>query len=146
MKKAQQQLISNFFNLEQFAVVGASKDRSKFGNKVLRCYGLHQKTAIPINKKETEVEGIAAVKSLTVLAEQNPDSVDKTGVSIITPPAVTRLVLEEGISKGYRWFFLQPGTVDATVRNYMTEAKRNDPSINVIEDCVLVQLGCEDDI
>jgi predicted CoA-binding protein len=146
MQKAQQQLIKNFFDLEQFAVVGASKDRSKFGNKVLRCYGLHQKTAIPINKTEKEVEGIAALESLTVLAEQNPNSVAKTGISIITPPAVTRQVLEEGISRGYRWFFLQPGTIDAPVRNYLTEARQIDPSIKVIEDCVLVRLGCEDDI
>jgi predicted CoA-binding protein len=135
-------LIPQYFSQQQFAVVGASTDRTKFGNKVLRCYVAHDKNAIPINKKEKEVEGLASFDSLTALAQANPSSVANTGVSIITPPAVTRAVMEEGISKGYRWFFLQPGTADASVREYYESAHKADPSVKVIESCVLVQLGC----
>ena len=38
------------------AVVGASSDRKKFGNKALRAFTAEGHTVIPINPNETEVE------------------------------------------------------------------------------------------
>ena len=49
--------ITSFLESGPFAVVGASTDRSKYGNKVLRCYLQHGKQAYPINPKAQEVEG-----------------------------------------------------------------------------------------
>jgi predicted CoA-binding protein len=138
-----EQIAKFFTEHKQFAVVGASSDRNKFGNKVLLCYLNRTKTAIPINPKEKEIEHLSVVDSLSTLAKQKPSAVPETGVSIITPPAVTRAVLEEGISKGYRSFFLQPGTTDESVKTFLKDAMEKDTSIKVIHDCVLVQLGCE---
>ena len=39
------------------AVIGASSDRRKFGNKALRAFRDRGDTVIPINPKEPEVEG-----------------------------------------------------------------------------------------
>lgn len=143
-----------FFQLPYFAVVGASTDRSKFGNKVLRCYKENNFKAIPINPRESTVEGIACAGSLSQLSaliSSNDERLDgvissaEVGVSIITPPAVTRKILEEGVDQGYRSFFLQPGTHDATVDNYIQEiTSARDPKVTVIKGCVLVELGFPD--
>ena len=49
--------IDAFLCSSAFGVVGASTDRSKYGNKVLRCYLQNGKKAIPVNPKEAQVEG-----------------------------------------------------------------------------------------
>ena len=63
-----------FLSQKRFAVVGASADRTKYGNKVLRCYLQHGRDSVPVNPKDAEVEGRAAYKSLTEIPER-PDAV-----------------------------------------------------------------------
>jgi predicted CoA-binding protein len=125
--------MKTFLASEAFGVVGASTDRSKFGNRVLRCYLQHGKKAIPVHPRETEVEGIPAVKSVSGL----PPEV--ASISIITPPAVTEKVVEEAIAKGIRNIWMQPGAESAEAVK-TCRAK----GINVIGDgsCLLVALGC----
>ena len=55
-----QDRIHSFLASGPFAVVGASTDRSKYGNKVLRCYQQHGHEVYPINPKAPEVEGLKA--------------------------------------------------------------------------------------
>lgn len=86
-----------FFKRSTFAVVGASKDPTKFGNRVLKCYIAHQKPVIAIHPKEEIIEGLHCAKSLSKLPE---DIRSDLGVSIVTPPAITRQVLEEGFNLG----------------------------------------------
>lgn len=137
--------IKQFFKLSKFAVVGASTDRTKFGNKVLRAYQQKSLAATPVNKKVEEIEGVRTKESLTKFAEGfSTSDISLTGVSIITPPAVTREVIEEGYNLGFRWFFLQPGTADRNVKEYCERLKNTDSSFKLIEDCVLVQLGFSD--
>lgn len=137
---------SQFFQQSFFAVVGASGDRSKFGNKVLRCYTQHQYAVTPINKKQSEIEGISCVSTLTDwyndLASKNQNL--KTGVSIITPPGVTKLILQEGISLGIKNFYLQPGTYDNETDDFLKEQKQSNVDLNIVKSCVLVELGFDD--
>ena len=46
------------------AVVGASSDRRKFGNRALRAFRQQGYTVVPINPHETEVEGVRAYASV----------------------------------------------------------------------------------
>ena len=61
------------------------------------------------------------------------------GVSIVTPPGVSKLIIEEGYLLGIRWFFLQPGTYDKITDEWL----RSDavPDVNIVKGCVLVELG-----
>lgn len=144
-----------FFKLPLFAVVGASSQRSKFGNKVLRAYQEKTLNALPVSKRETVIEGIPCVDSLTTLAHNlTPESefpqvsgITSTamiGVSIITPPGATRLILEEGALLGYTNFFLQPGTTNAEVDSFIAELKKKNKKMNIIEGCVLVELDVDE--
>lgn len=124
--------IETFLKSEVFGVVGASEDRSKYGNKVLRCYQMNNKAVIPVNPKVSMVEGIASVPSLADL----PDNVKS--ISVITPPAVTEKVVEAAISKGITSIWMQPGAESEAAVERCKAA-----GINVIADhsCVLVVLG-----
>lgn len=135
---------NGFFDLPMFAVVGASADRDKFGNKVLRCYKQHGKQAIPISKRQANIESLPCKESLTALSTQHDVDMAQVGVSIITPPGVTAMILQEGVSLGCRHFYLQPGTADATVRELIESEDFVQKGVKVIQGCVLVDLGFSD--
>ena len=132
-----------FFATPLKAVVGASADRDKYGNMVLRCYKEHKMAAVPINKRSTEIEGVATVASLTLLSQSTSHTMGEVGVSIITPPGVTKLILEEGSKLGIRHFYLQPGTYDDITDEYMA-SELVGKGVNIVKGCVLVELGFSD--
>ncbi|NVN98205.1 MAG: CoA-binding protein [Geobacteraceae bacterium] len=127
--------IEQFLAEKKFAVVGASIDRSKYGNKVLRCYQINRYNVIPVNPKEAVVEGVDTVASVAQL----PD--DVKSISVITPPHVTEMVVEEAIAKGIKNIWMQPGAEsESAIKRCI------DSGINVIADgsCILVVLGYRD--
>jgi uncharacterized protein len=124
--------IDRFLASESFGVVGASMDREKYGNKVLRTYLQNGKKTIPVNPKEKEIEGITCVASVSDL----PD--DVKSISVITPPQVTEKVVDLAMAKGIENIWMQPGAQsDAAVEKCIKSG------INVIADgsCILVVLG-----
>jgi predicted CoA-binding protein len=124
--------IQSFLAAGTFAVVGASTDRSKYGNKVLRCYQQHGREVYPINPKAQEVEGLKAYASLAAL----PTKV--SAISVITPPEATERVVHEAHAAGVKHIWMQPGAESQ-------EAIRTAESLglNVIAGgpCLLVVLG-----
>lgn len=95
--------ISEFLAGGPFAVVGASRDRAKYGNKVLRAYLQAGKRVYCVHPREAEIEGQPCHPSLDQLPEI------PTGVSIITPPSVTEQVVRAAHAKGATWVWMQPG-------------------------------------
>lgn len=127
-----QEQIKQFFTSPIFAVVGASTNRHKYGNKVLRCYIQGNKAVIPVNPNEVEIEGIPCAATINNL----PDDVES--ISMITPPAVTVKLVPLAIAKGIKNIWMQPGAEhpDAV-------ALCHEQGINIIADgsCILVVLG-----
>lgn len=128
----QQERIEAFLNGSPHAVVGASTDRRKYGNKVLRVYQQNHREVYPINPKAEEVEGVKAWPDLASLPEK------VHGVSIITPPEVTEKVVAQAIEQGIEHVWMQPGAESERATQMAEEA-----GINVIADgsCILVALG-----
>jgi uncharacterized protein len=124
--------IDRFFDSKVYGVVGASANREKYGNKVLRCFLQNGYRAIPVNPKEKEIEGIPCVASILDL----PD--DVKSISLITPPHVTEEVVELAVAKGIENIWIQSG---AESRKAIETCLRN--KINVIAEgnCILVVLG-----
>ena len=124
--------IQTFLSAPVFAVAGASENRSKYGNKVLRCYLQNDRRAIPINPGSSEIEGQACYPSISDIPEQ----IDS--LSIITPPHVTEHVVSEAIEKGVKNIWMQPGAESPAA----VESARS-AGMNVIADgsCLLVVLG-----
>lgn len=124
--------IDIFLDAKVYGVVGASTNRDKYGNKVLRCYLQNGYQAIPVNPQEKEIEGIPCVATVLDL----PDEV--TSISIITPPTVTEKVVDLAIQKGIKNIWMQPGAESSAA---VSKCREHD--INVIADgsCLLVVLG-----
>lgn len=125
--------IDLFLGAEAFAVVGASSRPYKYGNKVLRCFLQNRRVVVPVNPRAAEIEGLTCVASVNEL----PGHV--LSISIITPPEVTELVVEQAIAKGrIRNIWMQPGAESARAVEACERA-----GVNVIADgsCVLVVMG-----
>ncbi len=124
-----------FFSSPAFAVAGASSNREKYGNKVLRCYLLNNKRVYGINPRATEIEGAPCVASIADLPP------DVKSISVVTPPAITEQVVKEAIAKGIENIWMQPGAQSSAA----IEACQQH-GINVIADgsCLLVMLGYRD--
>jgi predicted CoA-binding protein len=85
------------------AVIGASADRHKFGNKALRAFRAQGYTVIPINPHETAVEGERAYASVL----DYPGEIDEATVYV--QPTVGVAVMEELARKGITKIWLNPG-------------------------------------
>ena len=85
------------------AVIGASSDRSKFGNKAVRAFTRQGYTVVPIHPKEQEVEGLKAYASVLDV----PGPVDMA--TMYLAPAVGMKVIEEVAKKGIPEVWLNPG-------------------------------------
>ena len=127
-----QEQFDKFFASKAFGVVGASANRDKYGNKVLRVYMQHNMRVIPVNPKEKEIEGIPCVTAIPDL----PPEVKS--ISVITPPAVTEQVVVMAIAKGIENIWMQPGAESSVA---VDNCRKN--NINVIADgsCILVKIG-----
>jgi predicted CoA-binding protein len=124
--------IADFLSAGPYAVAGASNDRSKYGNKVLRAYLSHGYEAYPVHPKETVVEGIPAYPDLASLPKK------VRGVSIITPSVVTERLVEEAAKLGIPRVWMQPGAESPEAIRRATEL-----GLTVIAGgpCVHVELG-----
>jgi len=99
-----------------FAVLGASKDQSKFGTKILRWYQARDKDVIPVHPREAGLEGLATIKSLYELRDPI-----HTSVSVVTPAKVTLDVLKAAKELDVPAVWCQPGTTDDACETYIEE-------------------------
>jgi predicted CoA-binding protein len=87
------------------AVVGASADRSKFGNKSVRAHAAQGYQVFPINPKGGEIEGLKAYERLADVPVARLDR-----ISMYVPPAVGMQLLDEIAAKGCDELWLTPGS------------------------------------
>jgi predicted CoA-binding protein len=85
------------------AILGASSDRSKFGNKAVRAFRAQGFTVIPINPKEPEIEGEKAYGSVL----DYPGTIDEA--SVYLPPRVGVAAMDQLKAKGVPVVWLNPG-------------------------------------
>ncbi|KAG8948467.1 hypothetical protein FRC04_009675 [Tulasnella sp. 424] len=99
-----------FLSSPEFAVVGASKDESKIGSKLLRWYKDHDKIVTPLHPKEEELGGLRTLRKLSELS-----SPMTTSLSIVTPPKVTLGILRDASELKIPYIWIQPGAEDQAV-------------------------------
>ena len=112
------------------AIVGASNDRHKFGNKALRAFQAEGYHVVPINPNESEVEGLKTYASVLDV----PEPIDMATVYV--QPDVTLRLLDEFARKGIAEIWVNPGAEDDAV---MAEARRR--KMNVIFACSIIGIG-----
>ena len=116
--------------MKTVAIIGASTDRAKFGNKAVRAFVQRGYHVFPVNPKEPQVEGLPAFKSI-VEVPGRPNL-----VSVYLPPPVLLKVLPDIAARGCDELWLNPGTESDEV---LAEAERL--GLKVVQACSIVGLG-----
>ena len=111
-------------------VLGASRDRNKFGNKAVRAYLQRGWTVLPVNPNAVEIEGVRAYRSVSEV--QGP--VDR--VTVYLPPPVGLTVLDDIAKLRPNKCFFNPGSESPQVI-----AKATALGLNPILDCSIVDIG-----
>jgi predicted CoA-binding protein len=112
------------------AVIGASANRHKFGNKALRAFARQGYTVIPVNPHEPEVEGERAYRSVLDI----PGPIDMATVYV--PASAGVGVMEELARKGVAEVWLNPGADDDEV-----VARAQALGLNVVQACSIIAIG-----
>lgn len=112
-----------------WAIVGASNDRSKFGNRIYRDLRGAGYTVYAVNPNETQVEGDPAYATIGDIPE--PVAV----VDVVVPSWVGQRIAKDAAEAGIPYFWLQPGAEsDELIRN------ATDLGLNVIHNaCAMVE-------
>ena len=116
--------------MKTVAVIGASNDRSKFGNKALRAFRHNGYTVVPINPTEAEVEGEKAYASVLDYAGEIDEA------TFYVNPVVGEKVLDDVASKKIGKVWLNPG---ADGPNVVARAKAL--GLNAIRACSIIGIG-----
>src|SRR5689334_11047847 len=90
--------------MKSVAILGASADRTKFGNKAVRAFLQQGFVVYPVNPKETKIEGLPCFRTISELPAR-PQM-----VSVYLPPPVLLKTLPDIAAKGCDELWLNPGT------------------------------------
>jgi predicted CoA-binding protein len=112
------------------AVIGASNDRFKWGNKAVRAFRQRGYTVFPVNPTETEVEGLPAFKSIADV----PGTPEM--VSVYVRPQILLKMLPDIAAKRPAELWLNPGTESDEV---LAEAERL--KLNIVQACSIIGVG-----
>lgn len=112
------------------AVIGASNQRDKFGNKAVRAYVAHGHSVYPVNLREAKIEGLPAFRSILDI----PVDLDSTLVYV--PPEVTLRLLPAIARKGPGALYLNPGSEDDAV-----VARAEELGLEPILACSILAIG-----
>jgi uncharacterized protein len=116
--------------MPSIAVIGASTDRSKYGNRAVRAYQAQGWTVYPVNPKEPEIEGIPAYKSIAEV----PKPIDRA--SLYVPPAIGIGLLDVISAQRVKELWVNPGSGSPELL-----ARAQELGLNAIEACSIVAAG-----
>lgn len=113
------------------AIIGASANRQKYGNRSVRAHAAQGYQVFPVNPKGGEIEGFQAYKSLDEVPVERLNR-----VSLYVPPEVGMTLLEEIAAKGCNELWLNPGSESDELAD-----KARELGLDPIIACSIVDVG-----
>jgi predicted CoA-binding protein len=113
------------------AILGASADRSKFGNKAVRAYLARGYEVFPIHPKAGIIEGLPVCRTILEVPVARLDR-----ASLYLPPQIGLQVIEEIAQKSVREVWLNPGAESAELI-----ARAKELGLNIIVGCSILDIG-----
>lgn len=118
-------------NKPTVAVIGASADRRKYGNKSIRAHVRHGYVVFPVSPKGGEIEGLAVFSSIRDVPAEHLDR-----VSMYVPPEIGITLLDDIAAKGCDELWLNPGSESERLIE-----KAEQLGLRPIAACSIVDLG-----
>ncbi len=119
-----------FEEMKTAAVIGASNDRSKFGNKAVRAFQQTGHKVFPVHPALSEVEGLPCFKNIREVPER-PNL-----VSIYIGPDRLLQILPDIAARGCDELWLNPGTISSEVL-----AKAKELGLKTKQLCSIIEVG-----
>lgn len=113
------------------AILGASRDRAKYGNKSVRAHVAAGYLVYPVNPNCAEVEGIPAYPDLKSIPVERLDR-----ISVYVPPRIGRTLLPEIAARSASEVWFNPGSADSRL---IAEAEAL--GIPVVQACSIIDAG-----
>ena len=113
------------------AIIGASEDRSKFGNQSVRAHHKQGYKVYPVNPKASEIEGLTVYASINDIPEGKLNR-----ISLYVPPKIGIQILDDIANRGCDELWLNPGTESAEILQRAEEL-----GLNVIQACSIVDVN-----
>jgi uncharacterized protein len=115
------------------AILGASADRAKFGNKAVRAFVQRGYTVFPVNPRGGTIEGLAVYRSLSEVPAGRLNR-----ISVYLPPEVAIKMLPEIAARGCDELWLNPGSESPAV-----VAAAEALGLEPIQACSIVNVGVD---
>ncbi|ADQ13803.1 CoA-binding protein [Halanaerobium hydrogeniformans] len=115
--------------MKNWAVVGATDKKNKFGYKIYKKLKNHNYNVYPVNPNLETIDGDQCYPDLASV----PVEIDV--VDMVVNPRIGIKVMENIKTEGINYVWLQPGTRSSQIRDF---AKNN--KITIVESCVLINL------
>ena len=116
--------------MKTVAVIGASNNRAKFGNKAVRAFRQQGYTVYPVHPSEPQIEGLIAYRTIRDVP------VRPQMTSVYVRPSVLAGILPDIAARGCDELWLNPGTESEEV---LAEAGRL--GLNVVQACSILGVG-----
>ncbi len=116
--------------MKSVAIIGASGNRDKWGNKAVRAFLQQGYAVYPVNPNEPEIEGLKTFPSIKDVPAR-PDQ-----ISVYVPPTRLLPLLPDIAARGCDELFLNPGTESDAV---LAECERL--GLNAIQACSIIAVG-----
>lgn len=120
-------------SLPTIAIVGASADRTKFGNKAVRAYLSRGYQVYPVNPRGGVIEGLPAATSLSEVPVERLDR-----VSVYLPPAVGLAMANELAARPCGELWLNPGSADPALVDKLKQL-----GVEPVLGCSIVDIGVD---
>jgi predicted CoA-binding protein len=115
---------------KRVAVVGASTDRRKYGNRAVRAFQSQGYEVLPVNPHHETIEGLRSYRSVLDI----PGSIDMATVYV--PPEIGQPLLEQFEQKGIHEVWFNPGSESEAI---MAEGTRR--GLNLVLACSVMGIG-----
>lgn len=114
----------------RIALVGASNDSSKFGNRIYLDLRKKGYNVFPINHKEKTIEGDKAYCSIQDMGKL-PDI-----VNFVVPPTIAFKLAKNIVKSGIKYLWFQPGSESKELEEWLKESN----GINyLINSCIMIE-------
>ena len=101
------------------ALVGASNDRKKYGNKILLDLLSKNYNVVPINQKECNIAGLKAYTKVQDLPSR------PSIINFVVPPEIGLDITKELVEEDYDHFWYQPGAESEDLTNLLTQKNKD---------------------
>ena len=110
------------------ALIGASTNKEKFGHKILVDLDNKGHVVIPINNKETEIEGKKVFKNVNEISDC------PSIINFVVPPHIGFEITKDLVESGYDYFWYQPGAESDEISEYLDSKNKN----YIDDKCIMV--------